>query len=116
MSRRGAVLVSVVVGLLVAAGPAAADHTNPREPLSPIESKPAPQAVTDGEGEWEYLFGLPPNPGTDLEIFKLRRRLYMSSGTLGGAPQGHVGQRLIRLLTKKKKVRPKWVADHGSSA
>lgn len=116
MSRRSGILASVVVGLLVASGPAAADHTNPREPLSPVEAKPAPQAVTEGEGEWEYLFGLAPNPGTDLEIFKLKRRLFMSSGTLGGGPQGHVGQRLTQLLNKKKKVRPKWVADHGSAA
>lgn len=116
MSRRFAIPLCVVLGLLVAAGPAAADHTNPREPLSPTEEKPAPQAVTDGEGEWEYLFGLPPNPGTDLEIFKLKRRLYMSSGTLGGGPQGHTGQRLVQLLNKRKKVRPKWVADHGSAA
>ena len=35
---------------------------------------PPPESVTSGEGTWEYLFGLPPNPGTDLEIFKLKKR------------------------------------------
>src|SRR5687768_368145 len=89
--------ISLLLGMVV---PAQADHTNPREPLSVTEQSPPPEALTTGEGTWEYIFGLPPNPGTDLEIFKLARRLFISAGTLGGAPEQHVGQRLVRLTTR----------------
>lgn len=116
MLRAFIVGLTMAVAAVGTGGPALADHTNPREPLSSTEESPTPQGVTSGEGEWTYITGFPPNPGTDLEIFKLRRRLYMSSGTLGGSPQQHVGQRMIRLLNRKKKVAIKWVADHGSSA
>ena len=109
----GLALMVVVLGLM---GPAAADHTEPREPIASTESPPAPEGATSGEGTWEYLFGLPPNPGTDLEIFKLKKRLFMSAGTLGGAPEQHVGQRFVRLLLEGGKVAPKWIADHGSAA
>lgn len=108
-----AVLLALLLGL---PAPALADHTAPREPISPVEEKPAPEGVTSGEGTWEYLWGLVPNPGTDLEIFKLARRLFISAGTLGGAPQQHVGQRLVRLTNRRGEVAPKWIADHGSAA
>jgi hypothetical protein len=115
---RRALVISLSLSLLVLgyAGPAAADHTDPRTAIASTESPPAPEGITSGEGTWEYLFGLPPNPGTDLEIFTLQRRLYMSSGTLGGAPEQHVGQRFVRLLNRNGDVAPKWVADHGSGA
>lgn len=116
MRRTTTILLSIVVmgGGFVA--PAFADHTEPRTAISSTEEKPPPQGVTSGEGAWEYLWGLPPNPGTDLEPFKLARRLFISAGTLGGGPEQHVGQRLVRLLTKSGKVAPKWIADHGSAA
>ena len=106
-------LAMVVLGLVT---PAAADHTEPREPIASAESVPPPESVVTGEGTWEYLFGLPPNPGTDLEIFKLKKRLFMSSGTLGGGAEQHVGQRFTRLLLEGGRVAPKWIADHGSAA
>jgi hypothetical protein len=107
------ILTIVVVGLTV---PAAADHTAPREPIAAAETSPAPAGTTSGEGTWEYIFGLPPNPGTDLERFRFGRKLFISAGTLGGAPEQHVGQRIVRLLNGKGKVAPRWVADHGSAA
>lgn len=115
---RRAIVISLSLSLVVLgfSGPAAADHTDPRTAIASTESPPAPEGITSGEGTWEYLFGLPPNPGTDLEIFKLQRRLYMSAGTLGGAPEQHVGQRFVRLLNRNGGVAPKWVADHGSAA
>ena len=117
MLRASAICLSLSLILLGAAGPAAADHTDPRTPIASADAAPAPpEGITSGDGTWEYITGFPPNPGTDLEIFKLKRRLFMSSGTLGGAPEQHVGQRMIRLLNRKKKVAVKWVADHGSSA
>lgn len=107
-----------LLGVYLALTPVAAlaDHTDPREPISPVEPVPAPEGLTSGEGTWEYLFGLPPNPGTDIELFKVARRLFASSGTLGGAPEQHVGQRMLRLVTRRGKVIPRWVADHGSAA
>jgi hypothetical protein len=116
MKRTSILLLSFLSALLVLAGPAAADHTAPRTALSSTEESPPPEGITTGEGTWEYIFGLPPNPGSDLELFKSGKRLYSSSGTLGGAPQQHVGQRIIQLLDKNKEVAPTWVADHGSGA
>lgn len=114
--RRACTLSLVVVLLtLGSVAPASADHTDPRTPQSAIDQTPPPEGVTSGEGTWEYLFGLPPNPGTDLELFKLARRLFISAGTLGGAPEQHVGQRLVRLTTRTGAVKPKWIADHGSA-
>lgn len=115
--RIGRLLAGLLGACLVLAPvPVLADHTEPREPIASAEPAPAPEGVTSGEGTWEYLTGLPPNPGTDLEIFKVRRRLFASAGTLGGAAEQHVGQRLMRLLTRRGKVAPRWVADHGSAA
>lgn len=105
--------ITIVVGLV---GPAYADHTDPRTPIAATQQTPPPESLTTGEGTWEYIFGLPPNPGTDLELFKLAGRLFMSAGTLGGAPEQHVGQRLVRLTNRFGKVSPRWKADHGSAA
>ena len=116
MRRVATIFLSLILMVGGLVGPASADHTEPRTAISSTTEKPAPEGLTTGEGTWEYLWGLPPNPGTDLEIFKLARRLFMSSGTLGGAPDQHVGQRLVRLLTRTGKVAPKWIADHGSAA
>ena len=116
MRRISVVFLSVISLLFGMVVPAQADHTNPREPIAVTEQSPPPEAITSGEGTWEYIFGLPPNPGTDLEIFKLARRLFISAGTLGGAPEQHVGQRLVRLTTRTGVVKPRWIADHGSAA
>lgn len=116
MVRTLVIVLSLSLLLFGLVTPAAADHTDPRTPIASAEPGPAPEGVTSGEGTWEYLFGLPPNPGTDLEMFKSGRRLYISSGTLGGAPEQHVGQRIVRLITAKGRVAPKWIADHGSAA
>lgn len=116
MRRVSILFLSVCLLLIGAAGPATADHTSPRTAQSSTEEKPAPEGITSGDGTWEYIFGLPPNPGTDLELFRSGGRLYSSSGTLGGAPQQHVGQRIIQLLDNKGQVAPAWVADHGSGA
>ncbi len=116
MRRIATILLCLIVMVGGFGGAALADHTDPRTPIAATEEKPAPEGLTTGEGTWEYLWGLPPNPGSDLEIFKIARRLFMSSGTLGGAPEQHVGQRFVRLLNRRGKVAPKWVADHGSAA
>jgi hypothetical protein len=113
---RRSILGILVATLVLSPLPALADHTEPRTPIASTEQKPAPEGITSGEGSWEYLFGLPPNPGTDLEPFRIKRRLFISAGTLSGAPEQHVGQRFLRLLTRRGKVAPKWVADHGSAA
>lgn len=116
MKRVVVVLFATATLVVGASVPAVADHTEPREPIAAIEQPPPPEGVTSGEGTWEWLWGLPPNPGADLEIFKLKRRLFMSAGTLGGAPEQHVGQRMVRLITARGKFKPKWSADHGSAA
>lgn len=116
MRRSSILVVSVISSSIGMVMPAVADHTNPREPIGVTDEAPPPQALSSGEGTWEYIFGLPPNPGTDIEIFKLARRLFISAGTLGGAPEQHVGQRLVRLTTRTGAVKPRWIADHGSAA
>ncbi|MDQ3986187.1 MAG: hypothetical protein M3280_06770 [Actinomycetota bacterium] len=94
--------------------PAMADHTNPKEPLSNTTGPPA-EGIPLGEGEWTYIKGFPPNPGTDLRFFKKGPVTYASSGTLGQADEEHVGQRILRLVNRHGIVRPKWLADHGSA-
>ena len=108
----------LVASLVVANAwvPAAqADHTDPREPLAATDDPGTTRMMTSGEGTWEFIRNFPPNPGSDLKFFKKKRQLYVVSGTLGQADQGHVGQRFIRLLTRKGKLAPKWIADHGSA-
>jgi hypothetical protein len=123
MRRRVLAALSLAVAASGAAAPAAADHTDPREPLAPIEGSIA-QGISRGDGTWQHLANFPglANPaltggGTDLEFFRPGRgkTLYGSFGTLGQDEAGSIGQRIIRLVTAKGKVRPKWVADHGSA-
>lgn len=110
-------LVAMIAGvtLLLTATPASADHTNPKEPLSPIDDPGGTELLTEGEGTWTFIRNFPLNPGTDLKTFKKKGKLYASAGTLGQGDEGHVGQRIIRLIKKNGKVRPRWVADHGSA-
>lgn len=107
--------VLIASSLVVGAGiPASANHTNPREPQAETTGAPA-EGIPMGEGEWTHIKNLPPNPGTDLEFFRKDRVTYSSSGTIGQANFNHVGQRILRLVNRKGRVRPKWVADHGSA-
>jgi len=115
--------MALALGLTAVAVPAVADHTNPREQLAPTEG-PVVDGIARGDGTWEHLANIPgaANPsltggGTDLEFFRAggaKKRIYGSFGTLGQADAGAVGQRIIRLTNRKGRVRPRWVADHGS--
>ena len=67
---------ALVVGAGVVAAPAEADHTDPREPLAPVEGSIA-SGISRGAGTWQHLANFPglANPaltggGTDLEFFK----------------------------------------------
>lgn len=125
MRRTVSVLASLSlgVGLTLLGAPAVADHTDPREQLAPTDG-PVVDGITRGEGIWEHLANFPggANPsltggGTDLEFFRpagARKRLYGSFGTLGQANEGAIGQRILRLVDRQGRVRPQWVADHGS--
>jgi hypothetical protein len=117
MRRRTAavlVVLAVVASLASMAPPAVADHTNPRTPLSPTSGIPAEPAIRRGIGTWEFIRNFQSNPGTDLKFFFRRGDIYASSGTLGQADEGHVGQRITR-LTVNGVVDPQWSADHGSA-
>lgn len=94
---------------------AMADHTDPRTELSATDDPGTTQLLTSGEGTWEFIRNFPPNPGTDLRLFKKNKQLYAAAGTLGQADEQNAGQRIIRLVNRKGKVAPKWVADHGSA-
>ena len=122
--RKFPLLAALTVLVLVPlAAPAAADHTNPRTPLStPIPGAP-PAGTPRGQGEWTFITNFKQNPGTDLRFFKRMVRLksgkvrtdtYASAGTLGQAAAEHVGQRILRLLTGGT-LAPQWWADHGSA-
>ena len=125
MRRTVSVLASLAlaVGLTALSVPAVADHTNPREQLAPTEGAVV-DGISRGEGTWKHIANIPgaANPsltggGTDLEFFRaggVKKRIYGSFGTLGQADAGAVGQRIIRLTDRKGRVRPQWVADHGS--
>jgi hypothetical protein len=115
MRRKLVIVVLGIVVLLGTAAPAMADHTDPSEPLSPIDDPGTTELLPFGEGEWEFIRNFPINPGTDLKTFKKKGKLYAAAGTLGQGDEGHVGQRIIRLINKKGKIRPRWVADHGSA-
>ena len=109
------VAVLAMLAVLLGAVPAAADHTNPRQRLSSTEDPGTTELLTEGSGTWKHIRNFPPNPGTDVKLFRKRGRLYAAAGTLGQANGQHVGQRIIRLTNRKGKVRPRWVADHGSA-
>jgi hypothetical protein len=101
-------------GLVMTAGPASADHTDPNTPLAPTETVPPPDFLTTGEGTWQYIDGLAANPGSDLKFFTKGGDIYASSGTLGQGDIDFVGQRIVRLVDDGT-VAPVWVADHGSA-
>jgi hypothetical protein len=107
---------AAAMALVMVVGTAAmADHTDPRTELSPTDDPGTTQLLTFGEGTWEFIRNFPPNPGTDVKFFKQRKSLFAAAGTLGQGDEGHVGQRLLRLVNRKGKVAPKWAADHGSA-
>ena len=115
-SIRSAVTCLLASLLIVALAPAAlADHTNPRERQATTQDPGTTQLLANGEGEWEFIRNFPANPSTDFEIFKQSGRLYASAGTLGQQDEQHVGQRIIRLVRRDGRVKPRWVADHGSA-
>jgi hypothetical protein len=108
------VLAFAATALMVV--PVRADHTDPGTPLSPIDGVPPAEILTTGIGTWEFIQNFPANPGTDLKLFAKRQDVLVSTGTLGQADEGHVGQRVIRLTRRKGAiVDPTWRADHGSA-
>ncbi len=124
MRKLAAVTMSVSALVLSAAvvPPAVADHTDPRQPQAPTEGVVV-DGIERGDGVWRHIANFPGGAnnaltggGTDLEFFKPQRSrdIFGAFGTLGQDPAGSVGQRIIR-LTHRGKVRPTWVADHGSA-
>lgn len=116
-SRRAAVGAAVLALALVPISPALADHTNPGSQLAGPPASPGGQAGrTSGPGTWTHLAEFSGVTGTDLEFFRdAAGRQYVSAGSLGQAPQGIVGQRVIRLTNDSGAVAPALVADHGSA-
>lgn len=109
-------LALVAANLIAMGGPALADHTNPRVPLSPTEpGEPGVPANVRGDGTWTFIRNFPANPGTDLEFFRRAGKTWSTSGTLGQADEDHVGQRILRLVKRDGSVAPRWSADHGSA-
>ena len=110
------VYLAVLLIASMALAPAAnADHTNPREAQSELSAPTDNEGQVFGDGVWEHIRNFPPNPGTDLFFFKKARKLWASAGTLGQASEQNVGQRILKLVGPKGKVRPKWRADHASA-
>lgn len=123
MRRLAAVTFTVCAVALTAgvATPAAADHTDPNEPLAPTEGQVV-EGIERGDGSWQHVANFPglasealTGGGTDLEFFSpaKNRDIFGSFGTLGQDEAGAIGQRIIR-LTVRGEVRPRFVADHGS--
>lgn len=108
-------LAGAMAFVLVVGTAALADHTDPRTRLSPTDDPGTTQLLEQGEGEWEFIRNFPPNPGTDLKVFKKGKKLFAAAGTLGQGDEGHVGQRIIQLVNRKGVVKPRWFADHGSA-
>ncbi len=125
ISTTAAVTTALATSLALASvtGPAYADHTDPRTQLAPTQGQVV-DGISRGDGVWEHLANFPglANPaltggGTDLEFFSVgnnKKRVFGAFGTLGQDEAGAVGQRLIRLTDGRGRVRPRWVADHGS--
>lgn len=112
----------LALGVIAAAAPAVADHTDPRRPLAPTEGL-VTQGITRGDGAWEHIANFPgiaspalTGGGTDLEFFTPAGSsdVYGTFGTLGQDEAGSIGQRIIQ-LTDGERVSPRWVADHGSA-
>lgn len=124
--RRFAAVTMSVSALVLTLGvmePASADHTDPREPLAPTDGVVV-DGLVRGDGVWTHIANFPgvagpqlTGGGTDMEFFKPQRNTdtFGAFGTLGQDDAGSIGQRIIR-LTRKGKVNPKWVADHGSAS
>jgi hypothetical protein len=112
-ARLGVPAASAVMGaaLLLTAAPAAADHTNPATPLSPLTPPKLGTAVRS-EGPWTFVKNFPMNPGTDVKTFTRDGVIYAAAGTLGQNDELSVGQRIVRLTGEGA---PAWVADHGSA-
>lgn len=115
MKRYLSVLSVSLLASLLAAPPALADHSDPREKLASTRDAGTTQLLESGEGTWEFIRNFPANPGSDLKVFKKMGRLYASTGTLGQADQEHVGQRIIQLINVKGELKPRWIADHGAA-
>ena len=115
MRRTIGVLAGALALVLVVASAAMADHTNPRGRSARTRDPGTTTLLPRGEGTWEFIRNFPPNPGTDLKTFRKNGRLFAAAGTLGQGDEQHVGQRFIRLVNRKGKVRPRWVFDHGSA-
>ena len=90
-------VIALMAGGTMLGPPALADHTDPNQPLAPTEGVPPASVTTHGEGTWQFIDNFPANPGTDLEFFQAAGEIYLASGTLGQAPEAHVGQRIVRL-------------------
>ncbi|MDP9443227.1 MAG: hypothetical protein M3P83_02290 [Actinomycetota bacterium] len=113
----------VTAALLTSLGaPAVADHTDPRTPLAPTNGSTA-DGIVRGAGTWTHLDNFPGGAspaltggGTDLEFFTPAgsKDVYGTFGTLGQDEVGSIGQRIIQ-LTRRGRVLPRWVADHGSA-
>ena len=108
-------LAAAMAFVMLVGTAAMADHTDPRTPLSSTEDPGTTELLAAGEGTWEFIRNFPPNPGTDIKFFKRGKQLFASAGTLGQADEQHVGLRVLRLVNRKGKVAPKWIADHGSA-
>jgi hypothetical protein len=120
MQSRRALLALVAAGLAMAgpgtALPALADHTDPNS-VTPVQETPAGAPVLAMPVlAWEHIAHFLANPGTDLKFFKRDGVTYAATGTLGGGPQGHAGQRFIKLVDADGTVAPSFVGDHGSAA
>lgn len=125
MRRLGSGLAVVFSSVALVASvsvPAAADHTNPREPLAPTDGSPA-NGIERGTGNWTHIDNFPGGAsnaltggGTDLEFFSPSgsKSVFGAFGTLGQDEVGSIGQRILQ-LTEGGKVQPRWVADHGSA-
>ncbi len=123
ISRATTAAVGVaLLSLGPATAPAAADHTDPRTPLAPTDGLPT-TGIERGAGTWRHIDNFPglaspalTGGGTDLEFFRPAGTgdVYGAFGTLGQDEAGSVGQRILRLVDNGR-VRPRWVADHGSA-
>jgi hypothetical protein len=115
-------VVVCVAGLVVGMGlPAAADHTDPNSPLTPMPPDGFPGAepgMARGEGEWDFVTNFPANLASDVKFFDKGGKRYASQGTLGQGPRGtfYVGQRMIQVLDDANELAPTFRADHGSAA
>ena len=116
MRRPASIVLTSVLGVALALGgsPASADHTDPTSPLVPLVGDPLGLGIARGAGTWEHITHFGPNPGSDVKFFTKGGDIWASSGTLGQANEGFVGQRILR-LTDGGEVSPQWVADHGSA-